>query len=290
MITGNGQSLAERQWGTGFHAEQVSGSQAAVGGRPGAVCLEPGGLRDARSARGSSRISSKLNQIRIRSDEQSRDRDADRAVRDGVPDADLGARADRSVEGAGAHLRALRPRFAESPAPSPRIVCWRGAWPSAACGSFSSIIAPGIITRSLPKAIRTACQQIDQPSAGLIQDLKERGLLDDTLVIWGGEFGRTVYSQGKLTADDYGRDHHPRAFTIWMAGGGVKPGITLGETDDYGYNITAGSGARPRSERDDPAVPGDRSHAADLQVSRTPLPADRHRRARLPESARFQRG
>jgi hypothetical protein len=91
----------------------------------------------------------------------------------------------------------------------------------------------------LPRAIRTTCQQVDQPSAGLIQDLKERGLLDDTLVIWAGEFGRTVYSQGKLTADDYGRDHHPRAFTIWMAGGGVKPGITLGETDDYGYNITA---------------------------------------------------
>ena len=68
--------------------------------------------------------------------------------------------------------------------------------------------------------------------------MKERGLLDDTLVIWAGEFGRTVYSQGKLTADDYGRDHHPRCFTIWMAGGGIKPGITLGETDDYGYNIT----------------------------------------------------
>src|SRR4029450_9296234 len=66
----------------------------------------------------------------------------------------------------------------------------------------------------LPRAIRTTCQQVDQPSAGLIQDLKERGLLDDTLVIWAGEFGRTVYSQGKLTADDYGRDHHPRAFTI----------------------------------------------------------------------------
>jgi len=90
----------------------------------------------------------------------------------------------------------------------------------------------------LPKAIRTAALQSDQASAGLIQDLKERGLLEETLVIWAGEFGRTVYSQGKLTADDYGRDHHPRAFTIWLAGGGIKPGITLGETDDYGYNIT----------------------------------------------------
>ena len=68
--------------------------------------------------------------------------------------------------------------------------------------------------------------------------MKKRGLLDETLIIWAGEFGRTVYSQGELTADDYGRDHHPRAFTIWMAGGGIRPGITLGETDDYGYNIT----------------------------------------------------
>jgi hypothetical protein len=91
---------------------------------------------------------------------------------------------------------------------------------------------------ALPKEIRKACQQADQPSAALVQDLKERGLLDETLVIWAGEFGRTVYSQGKLTADDYGRDHHPRAFTIWMAGGGIKRGITIGETDDYGYNIT----------------------------------------------------
>ena len=69
------------------------------------------------------------------------------------------------------------------------------------------------------------------------RDLKQRGLLDDTLVVWGGEFGRTVYCQGTLTADDYGRDHHPRCFTVWLAGGGIKPGITHGETDDFGYNI-----------------------------------------------------
>jgi arylsulfatase A-like enzyme len=75
-------------------------------------------------------------------------------------------------------------------------------------------------------------------AAALVTDLKNRGLLDDTLVVWGGEFGRTVYCQGKLTADDYGRDHHPRCFTIWMAGGGIKPGITHGETDDFSYNIT----------------------------------------------------
>ena len=78
---------------------------------------------------------------------------------------------------------------------------------------------------------------VDQASAALVPDLKQRGLLDDTLVIWGGEFGRTNYSQGKLTKDDYGRDHHPRCFTIWMAGGGVKRGLLYGETDEFGYNI-----------------------------------------------------
>ena len=91
----------------------------------------------------------------------------------------------------------------------------------------------------LPKQIVGQCRDTDQASAALVQDLKERGLLDDTLVVWGGEFGRTVYCQGKLTADDYGRDHHPRCFTVWLAGGGVKPGITHGATDDYCYNITS---------------------------------------------------
>ena len=89
----------------------------------------------------------------------------------------------------------------------------------------------------LPGAIRNECKQVDQASAALVQDLKQRGLLDDTLIVWGGEFGRTAYSQGKMTANDYGRDHHPRCFTIWMAGGGVQPGISYGTTDDYSYNI-----------------------------------------------------
>jgi hypothetical protein len=81
-------------------------------------------------------------------------------------------------------------------------------------------------------------KDVDQPSAALVQDLKQRGLLDETLVIWGGEFGRTNYCQGPLTVENYGRDHHPRAYSIWMAGGGVKPGIVYGETDEFGYNIT----------------------------------------------------
>jgi arylsulfatase A-like enzyme len=89
----------------------------------------------------------------------------------------------------------------------------------------------------LPAAIRNECRETDQPSAALVRDLKQRGLLDDTLVVWGGEFGRTNYSQGQLTATDYGRDHHPRCFTLWMAGGGVKPGLSYGQTDEFGYNI-----------------------------------------------------
>ena len=89
----------------------------------------------------------------------------------------------------------------------------------------------------LPNGIRNQCKNTDQATAALIKDLKQRGLLEDTLVVWGGEFGRTNYSQGKLTKTDYGRDHHPRCFTMWMAGGGVKPGFTMGETDEFGYNI-----------------------------------------------------
>ena len=90
----------------------------------------------------------------------------------------------------------------------------------------------------VPRQLPPQCRDTDQASAALIQDLKQRGLLDDTLVIWGGEFGRTVYCQGNLSPENYGRDHHPRCFTVWMAGGGIKAGLSYGETDDYSYNIT----------------------------------------------------
>ena len=91
---------------------------------------------------------------------------------------------------------------------------------------------------SLPAKIKNQCMDVDQPTAALMRDLKQRGMLDDTLVVFGGEFGRTVYCQGKLTRENYGRDHHPRNFCMWMAGGGIKPGITYGATDDFSYNIT----------------------------------------------------
>jgi hypothetical protein len=92
---------------------------------------------------------------------------------------------------------------------------------------------------NLPRDLRLQAASVDQPSAALVLDLKQRGLLDDTLVLWGGEFGRTVYCQGKLTDTNYGRDHHPRCFTMWAAGGGIKRGQTIGETDDYCYNVVS---------------------------------------------------
>ena len=90
---------------------------------------------------------------------------------------------------------------------------------------------------SLPSGIKSQCYDTDQASAALLEDLRQRGLLEDTLVVWGGEFGRTVYSQGELTASNYGRDHHPRCFSMWMAGAGIRPGTVYGETDDFSYNI-----------------------------------------------------
>lgn len=119
---------------------------------------------------------------------------------------------------------------------------------------------------NLPRDIRKQCQAVDQPQAALLQDLKLRGLLDDTLVVWGGEFGRTVYSQGKLTATNYGRDHHPRSFTIWMAGGGVKPGTTFGETDDFGYNILKPDGS-PLLNPDKHHLNPGAMHVHDLQAT-----------------------
>jgi len=115
----------------------------------------------------------------------------------------------------------------------------------------------GNITGDLPKQ----CQDVDRPSWALVQDLKQRGLLDDTLVVWGGEFGRTIYCQGALSATNYGRDHHPGCFSIWMAGGGVKGGIVHGQTDDYACNIVDASGA-PTTKFGDGAV-----HIRDLNAT-----------------------
>ena len=131
---------------------------------------------------------------------------------------------------------------------------------------------------NLPKEHESQCKDVDQGCAALLTDLKQRGMLDDTLVIWGGEFGRTAYCQGGLEKENYGRDHHPRCFTIWMAGGGVKAGITYGRTDDYGYNITDQDGntliPQPSTE---PWTPGT-MHIHDLNATILHLLGIDHRR------------
>ena len=130
----------------------------------------------------------------------------------------------------------------------------------------------------LPQEHESQCRDIDRGCAALIKDLKQRGMLDDTLVIWGGEFGRTSYCQGNLTRQNYGRDHHPRCFTTWMAGGGIKPGITYGRTDDYGYNIAHPDGT-PMNPQPDKAhhTPGT-MHIHDLNATILHLLGIDHRR------------
>jgi len=128
----------------------------------------------------------------------------------------------------------------------------------------------------LPSGIAVQARETDQASAALVKDLKQRGMLEDTLVIWGGEFGRTCYSQGKLTKDNYGRDHHPRCFSIWMAGGGVKPGMTYGRTDDYSYSIVDADGQvlHPEKGRQTPGA----VHVHDLQATLLHLMGIDHQR------------
>jgi hypothetical protein len=120
---------------------------------------------------------------------------------------------------------------------------------------------------NLPQEHESQCKDIDQACAALITDLKQRGMLDDTLVVWGGEFGRTAYCQGKLTEQNYGRDHHPRCFTTWMAGGGVKPGITYGRTDDYGYNIVHADGSSMTPQPDNKKWTPGTVHIHDLNAT-----------------------
>jgi arylsulfatase A-like enzyme len=117
----------------------------------------------------------------------------------------------------------------------------------------------------LPRQIRNQARETDQPTAALLRDLEQRGLLDETLVIWGGEFGRTSYSQGKLSPGNYGRDHHPRCFTVWLAGAGVRGGFSYGRTDDYGYNIAdeKGNAIHPEKDRLTPGA----VHVHDLQAT-----------------------
>jgi len=229
------QPLYDRLWGSGFLPTRYQGVKLRSGGDPVLYLSNPEGIDDSARRRFVEDLG-KVNQLSLEEfgDPEIATRIAQYEMayrmQSSVPDlTDLSKEPDRVFDLYGPDSR--KPGTFAANCLLARRLAERGV-------RFIQLFHRGWDQHvKLPKNIALQCRDTDQPSAALVLDLKERGLLDDTLVVWGGEFGRTVYSQGKLTADDYGRDHHPRCFTIWMAGGGVKPGITYGETDDYCYNI-----------------------------------------------------
>ncbi len=178
---------------------------------------------------------------------------------------------------AGLDLRALRRRGQEARHASPTRRCWPGGWSSAACASCRSTTTTGTPTPTWPAGCPTSAGTSTRPCYGLIQDLKQRGLLDETLVIWGGEFGRTIYSQGGLSKENYGRDHHPRCFTMWMAGGGSRPGTDLRRDRRFLLQHRQGPGPHPRLPRHGAPPAGLRPRAVHLPLSGARPAADRRR-------------
>lgn len=234
--TGGDQPLYDRLWGSGFLPSQYQGVKFHNGADPVLYLSNPPGInREAR--RKFLDDLAELNQINAQEygdpEIQARITQYEMAYRmqTSVPElTDLSKEPEQVIESYGPDAR--KPGTFAYNCVLARRLAERGV-------RFIQLFHRGWDQHgTLPKNIKKQAEDTDQPSAALIQDLKQRGMLEDTLVIWGGEFGRTVYSQGKLTEDDYGRDHHPRCFTIWMAGGGIKPGVTVGETDDFSYNIT----------------------------------------------------
>ena len=233
-------------------AQRLPGRAVPDRRRPGPLRQRPEGdgpLRpppDARRAAAAQRVRA----LRVR---RPRDADADQPVRAGLPHADGRARRDGHPPGAGADpSRSTGPTRARRR--SRTTACWPAGWSSGACGTSSSSTGAGTATAPAPattssSTCRSKCREIDRPIAALLADLKRRGLLDETLVIWGGEFGRTSMNEARGGSKFLGRDHHPHCFTIWMAGGGIKPGITVGATDELGYTSPRTRSASTTSRR-----------------------------------------
>ena len=232
---GNTQALADRQWSSGFMPTRHQGVKFRSGADPVLYLSNPEGYEDEARRRFLDDLSH-LNQLR-----SAADPDPEITARVGqyemaykmqhsVPElTDLSKEPESTFELYGPDSR--KPGTFAANCILARRMAERGV-------RFVQLFHRGWDAHNnLPKEARGQCLQTDQPSAALVMDLKQRGLLKDTLVVWGGEFGRTVYSQGVLTETNYGRDHHPRCFALWMAGGGIKPGISYGETDDFCYNI-----------------------------------------------------
>lgn len=236
MVSGNGgQPLYDRLWGSGFLPTRYQGIKFRSGSDPVLFLSNPQGLDHGTRRRFLDDLS-KLN--RLKSEETG---DPEIATR--IAQYELAFRMQTSV-----------PELTDV-AKEPKHIFDLYGPDSKKPGTYAAncLLARRLAERGvrfiqlfhrgwdqhvdLPKAIGKQCRDTDQASAALVLDLKQRGLLDDTLIIWGGEFGRTVYCQGRLTKTNYGRDHHPRCFSIWLAGGGIKPGISWGRTDDFCYNI-----------------------------------------------------
>jgi len=231
----NDQPLADRQWGSGFLPTKYQGVKFRSQGDPVLYLSNPEGFSSEQRRRFIDDVRG-LNQLELEDygDPEIATRIAQYEMaykmQSSVPElVDLSKEPARTFELYGPDAR--KPGTFAANCLLARRLAERGV-------RFIQLFHRGWDQHTnLPAQIAGQAKDTDQACAALVQDLKERGLLDDTLVVWGGEFGRTVYCQGKLTANDYGRDHHPRCFTMWLAGAGVKPGITLGETDDYCYNI-----------------------------------------------------
>ncbi len=230
------QPLYDRLWGSGFLPTQYQGVKFRSGGDPVLYLSNPDGMSNATRRRVLDDLA-KLNQLKL---EQT----GDPEIATRIAQYELAHRMQTSV-----------PELTDvSKEPKSTFDLYGEDARQSGTYAYNCLLARRMAERgvrfiqlyhrgwdqhtNLPKQITGQCRDVDRASAALVLDLKRRGLLDDTLVVWGGEFGRTVYCQGRLTAADYGRDHHPRCFTIWLAGGGIKPGHTHGETDDFSYNIT----------------------------------------------------
>ena len=232
----NDQPLLSRLWGSGFLPSQHQGVRLRTGNDPVLYLSNPAGI-DRQARRDMLDAVAKINRI-------AADSIGDPEINTRIAQYEMAYRMQTSV-----------PSLVELADEPKHILSMYGLDENGHGGQYARncLLARRMVERGvpfiqlyhrgwdqhtgLPGQIRVQCSDTDQATAALVKDLKQRGLLDETLVIWGGEFGRTAYCQGGLTEKDYGRDHHGRCFTSWLAGGGVKPGVTYGETDEYSYNI-----------------------------------------------------
>jgi uncharacterized protein (DUF1501 family) len=231
---GGGQTLQARYWGSGFLPAQYGGVQFRNAGDPVLYVSNPKGI-SSQTRRNLLDSTNELNRLAL-------GQLGDPAIAAQIENYELAFRMQASV-----------PELTDLSKEPQAVLDAYGAKQGEPSFANNCLLARRLAERGvrfiqlchrdwdhhggLPGGIRQKCAETDQGAAALVADLKQRGLLDETLVVWGGEFGRTAYSQGDISKDNFGRDHHPRCFTMWMAGGGLKKGLVYGETDEFGYNI-----------------------------------------------------